>query len=245
MATMSQRSRIYSTDKGAVIVESKTKNDIIDLLKDGDRTGSEIRKELGKAKSTVSVHLSDLKDLGIIDKREHPEDERKKIFHLTSQFLGRPEIPNDHHYKELIKNLEEPEIDEYGLLKWLFHLVRHGVDSFGLDIHPALKEIGRDAGKALGKNFSSENREDLLDEIAEFWKKKELGVMEVNDNTELLVKDCFDCAGMPEVGHTLCSLDEGMLEGIIEERLDQEVKVEEIECHGSGEEHCKFVIEWS
>ncbi len=242
---MSKRSKIYSTDKGAVIIESKTKNKIVELLKEGDKTSSEIREELGKAKSTISVHLSDLKDLGIIDEKVYPKDDRKKIFHLTSRFLARPDIPTDEHYKKLLKNLEKTKMDEYELLKGLFHLVRHGLDSFGLDVHPALKEIGRDAGRSLGKNFSGDRKGDLLEEISYFWKDNRLGTITVEGDDQIVVEDCFDCAGMPEVGHTLCSLDEGFIEGMMEAKLDRKVKVEEVGCHGLGENRCKFIVKLS
>ncbi len=245
MSDPDKEPRIFSNDSGLVVIESKTKNRIIDILKEGERYGSEIREMLGKAKSTTSVHLSDLKDLGIIDEKEDPEDERKKIFYLSSRLLGKSETPQDEHYREILDNLKDTSGKRYEFLKGLFHLLRHGLDSFGLDVHPALKEIGRDAGKAIGENMTAESKEDILKEISEFWKGTGLGDMKMNDERELIVEGCFDCCEMPEVGHTLCSLDEGMLEGVIESTLDERVEVVEEECHGSGADHCKFRIEWT
>ncbi len=240
----SKSPKIFSTDKGIVMLQSETKNRIIDILEEKERTGAEIRDELNKAKSTVSVHLSDLVDLGIIDEKEHPTDERKKLFFLKSKLLGQSESPYDEHYKSILEDLKESKDEKYEFLKSLFHLIRYGLISFGLDIHPALKEIGRDAGRSIGKDFSANEREKLLEEISDLWRNMGLGTIEVSEDVHLKIKGCFDCQSMPNVGHTLCSLDEGLLEGLIEERLDEKVEVHEEECHGTGADHCRFKIEW-
>lgn len=240
---MDNRSNIFSTEKGAVVIKSPVKNDIIGLLMEGEKTSKEIREELGKAKSTISVHLSDLKELDIIKEKIHPDDERKKIFYINSKLLGMSEPPFDEHYNHMLKNLKESSGDSYDFLKGLFHLIRYGLTSFGLDIHPALKEIGRDAGKRIAENFEEEDMEGLLDEVGEFWKKNRLGLIEVIDENNILVQDCFDCCDMPDIGTTFCSLDEGMLEGIIEAKIGMDVDVKEVECFGTGDEHCKFNIQ--
>ncbi|MBS3789773.1 MAG: ArsR family transcriptional regulator [Candidatus Thermoplasmatota archaeon] len=245
MSDTDKKPRIFSNDSRVVVIESKTKNRIIDILKEGEKHASQIREELGKAKSTTSVHLSDLKDLGIIDEKEDSEDERKKIFYLSSQLLGKSETPQDEHYRDILDNLKDVGGKRYEFLKGLFHLIRHGLDSFGLDVHPALKEIGRDAGRAIGEDMSVNSRDELFKEISDFWDSTGLGKMEVKEDKELIVEECFDCSDMPEVGHTLCSLDEGMLEGVIEGAMGEEVEVIEEECHGSGADHCKFKIEWT
>lgn len=239
---MKDEPRIFSTDKGAVVIKSDVKNKIIGLLEKREMSGSEIREELDRAKSTVSVHLSDLKDLDVIQERPDPDDERKKIFTLKSKFLGKSEIPYDKHYRDILKNVREAQGDEYEFIKSLFHLIRYGLISFGLDIHPALKEIGRDAGRSMGKSFSGNDREEVIEEIKGLWKSTGLGKIEV-EGEYLTIQDCFDCGDMPDVNHTLCSLDEGIIEGIFEESLGEKISVEEVECHGTGEGHCKFRME--
>ena len=48
----------------------------------------EIVNNVGKSKSTVSVHLKSLREDGIISYKVHPVDNRKKIFYLNSKYLG-------------------------------------------------------------------------------------------------------------------------------------------------------------
>ncbi len=239
---MAEKTKIYSTEKGAVVLKSRTKNELIQLLTKEDKTSSELQEELGKAKSTISVHLSDLKKLGVVEERMDPEDNRKKIFSLRSRLVGSSGSPSDEQYRAILNNLKSASGDSYLFLKNMFHLIRYGLYSLGLDMHPALKDIGRDAGRMLAERFQSDEVDGLLEEIGEFWEENGLGEVKVKNKNTILVHDCFDCGDMPDVGSTLCSLDEGLLEGIIEGRLGLQVEVEERGCSGTGKDHCRFVI---
>ncbi|MFW5898365.1 MAG: ArsR family transcriptional regulator [Candidatus Saliniplasma sp.] len=234
--------RIFSTQKGAVVIESKTKNKIIQLLMEGDKTSREISDALDKAKSTTSVHLSDLENLGLIETKVDKEDKRLKIFSLNTKLLGTSDIPTDEHYLGILENLKKSSGDEYNFLKSLFHLIRYGLSSFGLDVHPALREIGRDAGRKLAENLEVGSMDELLKEVKKLWFENQLGDVEIVDSSTIVVHDCFDCCDMPNVGTTFCSLDEGMIEGIVDEALGISVSVREIECFGKGDENCKFEI---
>ncbi len=239
---MDKNAEIYSTTEGAVVIKSEVKNKVIHLLSNDDLSLDDISRELGKAKSTISVHLSDLKDIGVVGERTDPEDSRKKIFFLNSKPLGRSEIPYDKHYKEILSNLRQAEDDKYAFLKSLFHLIRFGLINFGLNVHPALREIGRDAGRSIAQDFESTEMTGLLEEISGFWSKNGLGDMEVKSSDEVIVHDCFDCGDMPDIESTLCSLDEGMIEGIIEEKTGMKITVTEDECYGMGDDHCRFKL---
>ncbi|PTD93365.1 transcriptional regulator [archaeon SCG-AAA382B04] len=239
---MENREEVYSTKEGVVSLDSPTKNKILDLLRESNKTGTEIRDEINKSKSTISVHLSDLKQKGLIKEKKHPSDDRKKIYSLSSKLVGKAKAPRDKHYKEILQNIQKTSGDEYNFLKNLFHVIRYGLSSFGLDIHPALKEMGRDVGKSIAPTLNAKNFEELLSEIKDFWKENGLGNATIEENKYLVVRDCFDCSEMPNVNTTLCSLDEGIIEGIISQKLDLEVEVKEKECFGLGDNHCKFEI---
>ncbi len=237
--TQVNSAEIFSTDRGILVIESPVKKKILHLLSEGGKTGSEIRDELDKAKSTISVHLKDLEELSLIEEKTYSQDKRKKIFSISADLFGKSQKPSDQHYKKILRNLNESAGDSYEFLKNLFHLIRYGFDSLGMNVGPALRELGRDAGKSLAENFESENLPDLLKEIQNFWKENKLGEMELKDDY-LLVEDCFDCGGLPDIGKTVCSLDEGMIEGIISEKIGGEVNVKETECFGTGENYCRF-----
>ena len=69
--------KIYSTNKGIKIVDSPIKIQILNLL-EGEISEADIVKETGKSKSTISVHLKNLIDEGIISFKSHPLDRRRK-----------------------------------------------------------------------------------------------------------------------------------------------------------------------
>lgn len=238
---MNEKEEVYSTDEGVISLKSPTKSKILDLLKNEDKSGKEIRKEIDKSKSTISVHLSDLKEMNLIEEKEHPSDKRKKIFSLSSQLVGTSKIPDGEHYREILEGFREVE-GRYSFLKKLFHVIRYGLSSFGLDIHPALKEMGRDVGKNLATKFDSNNLSSLLDEIKEFWQRNGLGDVEIKEEKYVIVNECFDCSEMPTIDRALCSLDEGILEAIISEKLNTEVVIQEKECFGLGDDCCRFEI---
>ncbi len=240
---MDKGAEIYSGKKGAVFVTGETKKMIIHLLQEGEITEERLVRELGKARSTISVHLSNLKDMGLVEERQSNRDARKKIFFLSAKLIGGSEHPYKDQYYELLDNLRESSGSPYSFLKGLFHIIRYGLISQGLDVQPALKEIGRDAGITLSNLFDSSDMGELLENISVFWSSNGLGEVKVLTEDTIQVKNCFDCSGIPEVNETLCSLDEGLLEGIIEGALGIKVNIREEECYGTGHKGCVFKLE--
>lgn len=235
---------IYSTKKGMIAIESPIKNRILQKLQERELTFEELIEVCDKAKSTMSVHMNDLLDMGLIYKRVDPKDKRKKYYGINSDLIVSSRAPISAHYNKILQSVPSAMNDRYDFLRSLFHLLRCGMESYGVDTSPALKKMGRDVGRMMAPKFRSTNAKDLLAEVAGFWKEQGLGTVEVvkGDVPTILVYDCFDCNTMPNVGRTQCSLDEGMLEAIIEEKLKVRCSIEETECHGTGHQHCKFII---
>lgn len=69
-----------STELRVNVVKSPVKLTILEMLRDRDMEFDEIVINTGKSKSTVSVHLKNLRENGIISYRMHPIDNRKKYF---------------------------------------------------------------------------------------------------------------------------------------------------------------------
>jgi predicted hydrocarbon binding protein len=59
----------------------------------------------------------------------------------------------------------------------------------------------------------------------------------------LIIKDEYDCSKSPDVGRTLCLLNEGMLEAMFESKLNMPLRVVEKETFGTNFNMCKYVIE--
>lgn len=234
---------IFSTDNGILTVKNPVKRRILSLLSDGEKTGSEIREELDRAKSTISVHLSDLEELGLIEESPCPTDNRKKIFSLRANRFGKSQVPSKEPYEEILKNLRKSAGQSYKFLRSLFHLIRYGFESMGMDMRPALRVMGRDAGKSIAQDLESESMRDLLMEIQTFLKDNELGELLIEDKKELKIINCFDCAELPNIGSTVCTFYEGLFEGMIIEKTDLNITVREVECFAEGKNYCRFNIE--
>ena len=64
---------------GVNVVKSPVKLIILEMLRSSEMEFDEIVSNTGKSKSTVSVHLKGLREMGIVSYKPHPDDNRKKI----------------------------------------------------------------------------------------------------------------------------------------------------------------------
>jgi predicted hydrocarbon binding protein len=238
---------IFSTENGMVALDSPVKLKILQFVHRRSRSFEDIVNECCKAKSTISVHLKDLVMQNIIIEQKDPYDKRKKNYSLNSQFIAYSQMPMQNCYNRIIDRLmdtldsDNPDMEFF---RTLCHTIRYGLEAYGMNPKPVFKKIGNDIGKKMGRFFVAGSIEELLSGLAEFWHLNGLGEIEIDnlDPLSLIVCDCFDCSDMPDVGRTLCALDEGIFEGIFEASLKLPVTAKEVECFGTGHNHCKFHI---
>jgi len=236
---------IFSTENGIVALDSPVKLKILEMLRKGATSFDDLVEQSGKAKSTISVHLDDLEEQNLIQEKSSPNDKRKKYFYLNSVCLACSEIPLMTHYQRNMDTFKISEPNGDSLLIHIFQSVRYGMEAYGFDPKPILKRLGRDIGSRLGPEFESNKASGLLQELPEFWRSHKLGDMKIlNGSTHaVIVTGCYHCSKMPNLGKTLCSMDEGILEGIFSSRLDIDYCFKETECFGTGFQHCKFVFD--
>ena len=245
MARSGNHTALFSTDHGFIALDGPVKLKILDFLKIGSRSFDEIVKHTGKAKSTISVHINDLKLCDLIKEHIDANDKRKKIYNLNSQYMACSQEPIIKHYNNILQRVASPDNDEYSFLKSIFHAMRFGFEAYGINHEPIMKKIGADIGESLSINFRSTDLDGVLKDISHFWKTHNMGDISVisMDPLTVIVHDCFDCKSMPDVGKTLCSFDEGLLEGILFGKLGLNCTIKETECFGNGYEHCLFVMQ--
>lgn len=236
---------IFATEKGIVALDSPIKLKILALLKNGVSSFDELVEKSGKAKSTISVHLNDLQSMNLIKEKIYAGDKRKKYFILNSLYLAYSETPLRQEYFKHLSEVEISGLNGNSFSMHLFRTIRFGLEAYGFDPRPIMKRLGKDVGEQIGHEFKSKNINGILKELIVFWKNQSLGEMTVIDGARpgVLVTDCYHCSRMPNVGKTLCSMDEGIIEGIFSNRLNLILDVQEIECYGTGHGHCRFVIE--
>ena len=244
MTRAGNHTAIFSTDNGFIALNGPVKLKILDFLKTGSRSFDEIVKHTGKAKSTISVHITDLKSCDLLEEQIDPNDKRKKIYNLNSQYMACSQEPIVKHYNNILQRVSSSD-DEYSFLKSIFHAIRFGFEAHGINHEPIMKKIGADIGESISVNFKSTDLDGVLKDMSHFWKTHNMGDMSVISMNPLtvIVYDCYDCKSMPAVGKTLCSFDEGLLEGIIYGKLGLNCTIKETECFGNGYEHCLFVMQ--
>jgi len=226
-----------------IALDSPVKLKILEILENGTASFDELVEKSRKAKSTISVHLHDLEELHLIQEKSFPNDKRKKYFVMNAIYLAYSQTPLNKHYKTQMDCISTSNGDSFK--EKLFCAFRYGMEAYGIDPKPILKKLGADIGKRIGPELKSRDFEGILEELSVFWSDHKLGDMNIlrNDQTVISVINCYHCSKMPNVGKTLCSMDEGIIEGVFLSKLKYNCRVREIECYGTGHNNCKFIVD--
>ena len=199
---------------GVNVVKSPVKLTILEMLRDTEMEFDEIVNNTGKSKSTVSVHLKDLRESGIISYRVNPNDNRKKIFYINSKYLGSVNISEPKEIEQtqsdyIIKNIIEND-EEFSTL--LFHTLKSMLIQEGVNIDPILQATGNSIGKSIFDILYDDDLDVFMQNIADYWQRKGLGRMtfKVGQIIKITTYDCFECKLLPRTGKPACFLDNGI-----------------------------------
>jgi predicted hydrocarbon binding protein len=152
---------------------------------------------------------------------------------------------------EIVRNLVEKNNMNLNSENSVF--LRTMVNSFTTVLNvftPDRNKILFRVGVILGENYESmfeaEDELTLLKSLGEFWKRNDFGRVENiekdGEKIKFSVFDCFECRDFPNIGETICKMDEGFFKGILEKKFKKVYNVEEIGCLASGESCCQFEI---
>jgi predicted hydrocarbon binding protein len=186
--------KIFSTTKGIKIVDSPIKIQILNML-DGQVSEADIVNKTGKSKSTISVHLKNLIDEGIISFKSHPMDRRSKLFYILADYIG--EIyPDKIIYKS--PNIECELNNQEQLYIELFRQYKSILLVHGLQLEPLEVETGKKIGKEIYKSFEFDTFDELLDLIIEKFEELGLGHIKTSSDKPLILKNnnCHECKNL-------------------------------------------------
>ncbi|WP_292487717.1 helix-turn-helix transcriptional regulator [Methanohalobium sp.] len=82
------RTTLFSNGDGFVALNTPVKIKVLELLESGPKSFDEIVRCTNKAKSTISVHLNDLRQYNLIKETSDDNDKRKKNYHLNCQLIA-------------------------------------------------------------------------------------------------------------------------------------------------------------
>lgn len=232
---------------GVNVVKSPVKLTILEMLRSSEMEFDEIVSNTGKSKSTVSVHLKSLREMGIVSFKIHPKDNRKKIFYINSKYLGSVNLAEQKELEETQKDYLINNIinDDGDFTVLLFHTLRSMLIQEGINIDPVLQATGNRIGRSLFDSLYDDDLETFLANISQFWKDKGLGRLsfEVGDIIKITSFDCFECELLPKTGKPACFLDTGIIEALFLEYFNSPVSVIEIQCYTMGDGKCVFEVE--
>ncbi|MDG6249661.1 V4R domain-containing protein [Methanocalculus sp.] len=237
---------LYGTAAGVQAVRNPVRRHILQLLEGGEMSFDAIVSSSGRAKSTVSAHLSSLADEGIVGSRPGMEDERKKYFFLTSHFIGELQ-PGDRIADEISNyacEYREGAADPFHLYKLIYRTFRVSLLTEGISLDPLLRRSGEKVGGAVYPAVAGEDMEEFCQNLANFWDQHRLGRMEIlsQDPIRFSVYDCFECVDLPQLGKPACSFDSGLLSLLFSRQTGSLMNAFERECYAAGDPCCTFEI---
>ena len=215
--------KIYATTKGIKIVDSPIKIQILNIL-DGQVSEIEIVKQTGKSKSTISVHLKNLIDEGIISFKSHPLDRRSKLFYIYADYIG--EIcPDKIIYK--LPEIESQITSKAQLYMELFRQFKSILLIHGLQIEPLEVATGQRIGEHLYSQFEYETLEQLTELVKDKFNELDLGQLKISSFEPLILKNngCHECFKL-QYNISTCNVTKGILKSIFESHFNREVSVE-------------------
>ena len=232
---------------GVNVVKSPVKLTILEMLRNSEMEFDEIVSNIGKSKSTVSVHLKSLRENGIISYKIHPIDNRKKIFYINSKYLGSVDISEPKEIEEtksdyIIKNFIDGD-EEFSTV--LFHTLKSMLIQEGVNIDPILQSTGNNIGQSIFNKLYDDDLDVFMENLSEFWQKKGIGrlTFDIGQIIKITTYDCFECKLLPKTGKPACFLDTGIFEGLFTKFFNLPVSVIETQCYTMGDEKCVFEIE--
>ncbi len=239
--------KIFGTEKGLNVIESPIKTKILSLLKNNKGlNGSDIVVLTGKSKSTISAHLKDLIEEGIVDYKPDSVDGRRKIFYIKSRYLGKlsRESELEEDMDDYLQNQVINSNDPFKFFKYIFRTIRVSLMQEGINIDPILHDAGFKVGQTFNNQLKNPSTDNLLENLSQFWEKNKLGRIMVENIEPLTIRvyDCFECENLPIIGRSACAFDSGILEALFSAHFNQEIEAEEIKCYAKGDDYCCFKI---
>ncbi|MGD0282590.1 MAG: V4R domain-containing protein [Dissulfurispiraceae bacterium] len=116
-------------------------------------------------------------------------------------------------------------------------------------------QIFYEAGKLAGVEFYKKALSSIKDfsgfvkNLQETLRELGIGILRVEEADIpkgyfiLTVSEDLDCSGLPELGHGICTYDEGFISGLLESFTGKAYKVKEVDCWCTGDRTCRFTAE--
>jgi predicted hydrocarbon binding protein len=105
--------------------------------------------------------------------------------------------------------------------------------------------MGQETGNQIAANFKSKNRDSLLKEMQDYWKKNNLGEVNVERKRPLIItmENYMNCRDSPEIAKYLCGFIRATIQTIVSSKLNADCNVKEMGCPDQGRTFCRFELD--
>jgi len=116
-------------------------------------------------------------------------------------------------------------------------------------------QILYDAGFKAGIEFcqhaiqGTPDLSEFIKQVKEKLLEFKIGILRVEQANEekltfvLTVAEDLDCSGLPDMGHAVCTYDEGFIAGIFHRHSGKDFDVKEVDCWCTGDRTCRFQVQ--
>jgi predicted hydrocarbon binding protein len=237
---------LFASARGIYAIGSPVKVKILAMLRQKEMPFDGIVAASGKVKSTISVHLDDLVERGIVVSRPDPDDARKKIFFVNAEFIGEASDERRLHDDTVPDRFSDITLDSEPteFYRFTFRTIRVTLMQQGISIDPLLCSAGVVVGRSLYPALAAPDLGLFLYSIIAFWEHHRLGRIEVESRCPIALRiyDCFECVDLPETGRPACAFESGILTALFSLFSGGDPSVTETQCYAMGSGHCRFVI---
>ncbi len=234
---------LHVVDNGFIKVQSGIQRRILQALRDGDMTPTEISYIVGRSRSTISVHLENMVNSGLIDCKKSEIDGRNKVYFIRSDPLIKSKKPDKRAlsmsgtiFQDISKN---PESASNLILRSLI-LTSDGV---GLDMAPMMFSIGCDVAGYLLPKMESHSVSGTLDLAKQWFDKFDLGELCVysKDPITILFRDTVDLTQTS--AETMASFVSGFLVTLFRANLKKVYTITDQEVFGDRNNYIRMKFE--
>jgi len=239
-----QEIRLFSSDKSVHAIKSPVKIEIFNLLDQGDCSFDTIVAATGKAKSTISAHIKDLEERGLLFSHPDPTDLRKRIISKSAICIGT--LRNQD--RDLQNRLNIPRdinhLQTLDLFRIILMTLKMEALTLGINVDPLFKRVGNQIGMHLAPWFVQNTLEAMLKIISQFWHEHGLGTMRVKSMDPIIIEvtDCIECSQYPIIGKVECHFSMGFLKTLFSHYFQTDAIVTEKTCYAAGDNKCTFEI---
>lgn len=174
---MNDHFAIYFVNNAFHSVDDPIDIRIMRVLSQGERTITEVADAMSMSPSTVTTHLRDLKDEGLLRSRISERDSRATIYSMNGCDLVAESDPEIVTEGLLDTTVEAVVSKDMSLMEGIFKMFIYGMDSTSIDVVPSMNILARKIGAIIASRSQKGDFYTLLMDIRDFISGTGIGDM--------------------------------------------------------------------